>query len=522
MLIRTRPGAPLPSRRTRLKASAADPTRRAFRRVCWLAAGVALRSALALGALALAALALAPLPSVDGSNQASAAPPPSSTSSLLTTPLLSPARLPETMQDMAASRRLDVAVAAAMSAHSLGAGAAASSCAEVAQDGHVLYQDHATLPVIPASNMKLVTAAALLDKLGPSYTFQTDLRALQPPVHGIIHGNLYLVGGGDPILRLSSDAPSGPGPEPYSNIAGLVQELKTAGVHQVTGSVIGDDSRYDSLRTVPGWPARYEEEEDVGPLSALDVDDGLATAGGGLNLGAPPAVQAAGILTNLMHSAGIQVGRGPTSGQTPPGSKLLVKLVSPPLGQILGVVLRASDDTAMELMTKELGFKERGVGSTAAGTAAIRADLAADGLPLHGFVNADGSGLSRSDRVTCALLVALLERAGPNGLLVKDLPVAARSGTLVGELNGTTAAGRVYAKTGTLDDVKALSGWVEPLKGQGGGNPGLAQPVVFATVLNDLAPALPSPTDTPAGLTDRVALDVAEYPQMPALARFEP
>ena len=107
-------------------------------------------------------------------------------------------------------------------------------------------------------------------------------------------------------------------------------------------------------------------------------------------------------------------------------------------------------------------------------------------------------------------------------MLVKDLPVAARSGTLVGELNGTTAAGRVYAKTGTLDDVKALSGWVEPLKGQGGGNPGLAQPVVFATVLNDLAPTLPSPTDTPAGLTDRVALDVAEYPQMPALARFEP
>ncbi len=128
---------------------------------------------------------------------------------LLTTPLLSPARLPETLQDMAASRRLDVAVAAAMSAHSLGAGAAASSCAEVAQDGHVLYQDHATFPVIPASNMKLVTAAALLDKLGPSYTFQTDLRVLQPPVHGIIHGNLYLVGGGDPVLRLSSDAPSG-------------------------------------------------------------------------------------------------------------------------------------------------------------------------------------------------------------------------------------------------------------------------------------------------------------------------
>jgi serine-type D-Ala-D-Ala carboxypeptidase/endopeptidase (penicillin-binding protein 4) len=487
--------------------------------------GAVLLGAVLLGAASLAGALLVPVSMVspaDASAAVVAAPLPAPSTPLLGTPLLSPSRLPETLQALAAGRRLDAAVAAAMSAHALGRGAAASSCAEVAQDGVVLYADHADLPVIPASNMKLVTATALLDKLGPSYRFQTDLKVVQAPVHGVIHGNLYLVGGGDPVLRLASDAPSGPGPAPYSNVAGLVQELKSAGVHEVSGSVVGDDSRYDSLRTVPGWPARYEEEEDVGPLSALDIDDGLATADGNVNLGAPPAVQAAGILTNLLRSAGVEVGGQPTSGETPARSTVLVRLVSPPLSAVLGVVLRASDDTAMELMTKELGLRERGTGSTAAGTAAVRADLAADGLPLKGFVDADGSGLSRSDRVTCALLVAILERAGPDGLLVKDLPVAGRSGTLVDELNGTAAAGRVYAKTGTLDDIKALSGWVEPLKGQGGGNPQLASPVVFATVLNDLAPTLPSPTDTPAGLTDRVAVDVAEYPQMPALARFEP
>ncbi len=489
----------------------------------WLAAGLTIPGVLALpsGSPLGGPAPVAAAPTTTSSPAAAERTAPV-TSGLLTTPLLSPARLPETLQDLTASRRLGASVASAMSPRALGAGAAASSCAEVAQDGRVLYQDHADLAVIPASNMKLVTATALLDKLGPSYTFQTDLKVLQEPVHGVVHGNLYLVGGGDPVLRLSSDAPGGPGPAPYSNVAGLVKELKSAGVHQVTGSVVGDDSRYDSLRTVPGWPARYEQEEDVGPLSALDVDDGLATAGGGLNLGLPPAVQASGILTNLLHSGGVHVAGGPTAGKTPPGSTVVAKLVSPPLDQILGVVLRASDDTAMELMTKELGFRERGIGSTASGTAVIRADLAADHLPLGGFANPDGSGLSRSDRVTCALLVALLERAGPDGVLVKDLPLAGRSGTLVGELTGTIAAGRVYAKTGTLDDVKALSGWVEPLKGQGGGNPDLAAPVVFATVLNDLAPSLPSPQDTPTGLTDRVALAVADYPQMPALARFEP
>ena len=78
------------------------------------------------------------------------------------------------------------------------------------------------------------------------------------------------------------------------------------------------------------------------------------------------------------------------------------------------------------------------------------------------------------------------------------------------------------AKTGTLDGVKALSGWALAAAGQGTGNPALAAPVVFATVLNGLAPTLPDPADTPAGLTDRVALDVAEYPRAPALVKFEP
>jgi D-alanyl-D-alanine carboxypeptidase/D-alanyl-D-alanine-endopeptidase (penicillin-binding protein 4) len=99
-----------------------------------------------------------------------------------------------------------------------------------------------------------------------------------------------------------------------------------------------------------------------------------------------------------------------------------------------------------------------------------------------------------------------------------DLPVAGVSGTLAEELRGTVAAGRVRAKTGTLDGVKALSGWVEPRPGQGAANPLLASPVVFATVLNDLAPTVTNP----AALTDQVALDIARYPNAPVLAMFEP
>ncbi len=206
---------------------------------------------------------------------------------LLATPLLSPARIPITLQSLTAGQALRPALASAMSAKAIGAGAAAASCAEVAQDGVVLYQDHANLPVLPASNMKLVTATALLDKLGPNYTFTTALRALHPPVNGVLHGDLYFVGGGDPLLREPSYAASASAAgqaqsavkSVFTNVTNLVGDLRALGIREVTGAVVGDDARYDSLTSVPGWPARYVEEGDVGALSALGIDDGFATAG---------------------------------------------------------------------------------------------------------------------------------------------------------------------------------------------------------------------------------------------------
>jgi D-alanyl-D-alanine carboxypeptidase/D-alanyl-D-alanine-endopeptidase (penicillin-binding protein 4) len=344
----------------------------------------------------------------------------------------------------------------------------------------------------------------------------------------VLEGDLYFVGGGDPLLREPSYAASAfppgssEGKPVFTNVTDLVGDLQALGVHEVTGSVVGDDARYDSLTSVPGWPARYVEEGDVGAMSALGIDDGFAAAGPPVSIGAPPAVQSAGVLTDLLRSAGIDVVGAPAQGLLPAGTRLIAKLVSPSLGAILGEVLRESDNTAIELLTKELGLKEYGSGSTAAGLRAVRADLASDGLPVKGFVNADGSGLSRTDKVTCALLVGVLRRAGPDGLLVRDLPVAGRTGTLAQEMHGTIAAGRVRAKTGTLDDVKALSGWVEPASHQGAGNPQLASPVVFATVLNHLATTLPQPAELPADLTSRVALDIAGYPKVLPLDRFEP
>ena len=268
--------------------------------------------------------------------------------------------------------------------------------------------------MVPASNMKLLTATALLDKLGPSYRFTTRVEALGGPVDGVVHGDLYFVGGGDPLLRLPSYASSVPdGAGVYTNVNDLVTAMKAAGVREVTGGVVGDESRYDSVRSVAGWPAQYGEQGDVGPLSALGIDDGFATAGAPVPDSLPPPVQSAGLLIKLLRAGGIGMDGGATSGTAPAGATVVADVVSPPLGTELGEILKESDNTAMELLTKELGLKQRGSGTTAAGLEAVRADLAADGFPLRGFVNEDGSGLSRADRVTCSLLVDVLERAGP-------------------------------------------------------------------------------------------------------------
>ena len=349
-------------------------------------------AATAVAVAAMAAAAALPAGTAPATS-AAPAPAPSPTPSLLATALLSPARLPRTLQGLWAGRRLDGLLAQAMSATSLGAAAAHASCAEVSQGGEVVFADNPDKPVLPASNMKLVTVTALLDRLGTGYRFTTTVEAQSQPVNGVVDGDLYLVGGGDPLLRLPSYAAALPYAGPvYTDVTRLVALLKEAGVVRVTGSVVGDESRYDSLRTVASWPATYGEEGDVGPLSALDIDDGTVTARPLVAGGAPPPVQAAGGLTLLMDQTGVPVGGHPGQGTAPAGALVLARLASPPLSQVLQEVLRESDNTAMELMTKNLGLKVGGVGSTAAGVAAVRADLGADRLPSAALPTSTAAG----------------------------------------------------------------------------------------------------------------------------------
>ena len=187
-----------------------------------------------------------------------------------------------------------------------------------------------------------------------------------------------------------------------------------------------------------------------------------------------PATHAAEVFARLLRDRGVTVagsGEGPAPGNATP----LATLPSPPMSIVVGRMLRESDNTAAELLTKELGHRFGGGGSTDAGVGVTRSTLTTLGLPIDHLAIVDGSGLDRSNRVTCEDVLASLVRG--KGPLAGALPVAGRDGTLAQRLLGTPAAGRVAAKTGSLEGVVALSGWATS------GN----EPLAFSLLLNGLA-----------------------------------
>jgi D-alanyl-D-alanine carboxypeptidase/D-alanyl-D-alanine-endopeptidase (penicillin-binding protein 4) len=434
------------------------------------------------------------------------------------TPVLSLRRAPELLALVTGMSKLDTALDTTLSDPKLGA-VAANSCLVVQAGTMTVYAHNPTRPLIPASNLKLLTATAALESLPASDRFVTTVKGATAPVQGMVAGNLYLIGGGDPLLRTPDYVASLRVPEQiFDSLATLADQVRAAGVTSVTGSVVGDESRYDGQRAVPSWPLRYLTTGEVGPLSALSVNDGFSAFNPTLVPAPQPAQQAAATFTALLQARGITVAGPPAAGTTPSTAVRVTDLASAPLPAVVGEVLRRSDNNGAELLTKELGRQAGSARTTAAGVAAIEARLAADGLPTDGLHMVDGSGLDRSDRVTCQLILAALDRTGPDGALGRGLAVAGQSGTLVHRMAGTAAAGRLRAKTGSLDGVSALSGFVTPPAGSSSPLGTLAGSGVAFSLISNAAPA--ASASEPLG--DRVGVLLAQFPQVPSLALLGP
>lgn len=425
----------------------------------------------------------------------------------LTTDLMSYRRHPLPLAEAAAEREAEAALADQEQAvlDLVGDG----SCVRIVDGTNVVLDEAPGTAVIPASNQKLLVAAVAIEVLGLDHTFRTELRSVRAE-GGVIAGNLYVVGGGDPVLR-TADVPD-PLRYPAFNTTALeplADQLVALGVTSIQGDVVGDGSRYDDEFRVPDWGDEIGVP-DASPYDALMVNDGLVNG----NYGAVPERAASRVLYDLLIARGVSITGSPSSGPTPadPALTTLAFIESLPLEDVLVEMLHTSDNNTAELMVKEIGVAASGQGTRQAGLDAMRATFDRWGLPTGSLVLSDGSGLSRNNRATCEFLAALVNDTPVGDRLVDLLPAAGRDGTLVTSLLGTPAEGALQAKTGTLRDVKALTGEL----------PGAdRRPVVFSVVLNTVG------ADDPTvfvPLWEAVVELVDAYPVVviPDVVRFAP
>ncbi len=337
-------------------------------------------------------------------------------------------------------------------------------CLSVTDGDQVVYEANADTAVIPASLTKLFTAAAALDGFGADARLRTAVRAAAPPVDGVVAGDLWLVGGGDPVL--GTDAWAGQldtSPQPHTSLDVLADRVVAAGVRRVEGRVVGDESRYDAERYVDTWPDRLIADGEVGPLSALTVNDGFLTWGHpGVPFDDPPA-DAAKIFAELLAARGVTFTAPAAAGPAGAGAVEVAAIEGPTVGELVKAMLRDSDNGTAELFVKELGLQRFGQGSTAAGVRAVGEILTRAGIPLASVILADGSGLSDAARLTCTSVTTLLTTRAAD--LAGMLAVAGQDGTLARRFVGTPVAGRLRAKTGSLDGVAALGGYVDNSSG---------------------------------------------------------
>ncbi|MCX6135438.1 MAG: D-alanyl-D-alanine carboxypeptidase/D-alanyl-D-alanine-endopeptidase [Ignavibacteriales bacterium] len=386
----------------------------------------------------------------------------------------------------------------------------------------VLFERDSKILTRPASNMKLVTSASALGVLGKNYVFKTPVLAESTATDGVLGGNLYLKGLGNPDL-VTSDLDS---------LAGLV---KLAGIRSVAGGVCVDVSFFDDEYWGYGWnwdDEPYSYAAFITPLAVNDncvvvtVTPGVSSGDsvqvvvdpatpyitvlnkartvqdsivhplvvtrlfkerlntvlvdGEMRVNAKPTertisvwkpeLYAATLFTEALQRKGIQVGKAPSAGTAPTTSTEIAAL-SHGIDSTIVNMNKVSDNLSAEMLLKTLGTTSGGTpGSAQGGAYVAHRFLSSLGIDTATFNIADGSGLSYHDLLTAEMLCQLLEGMSLQKelfpLFRASLPIAGVDGTLRNRMKKTPAEGNLRAKTGTISGVSSLSGYVQTLDGE--------------------------------------------------------
>lgn len=345
--------------------------------------------------------------------------------------------------------------------------------ADLAADD-LLYNDNADVAMTPASTNKIMTSLSALKILGYDSTFATRV------MWDSQTKTLTLVGGGDPLLASTPETHpyrTNVKPAALSDLANQVAaKLAEQGVSEVTLDY--DDSLFSGPSWHPDWSPDYRQW--VAPITALAVDLGNAPAHPET---ADPSLAAAQTFADQLQQLGIATSAPSLSVASPEASEL-ASVTSPSVYAMVERLMIHSDNYITEVLFRQIAVAS-GKPATFQDAAALQTELLKDfGLWSDNQVIADGSGLSANNKLTPRNLVKALQLASSLeqvGYLLAGLPTARVSGSLAARFwdePSSAGAGRVRAKTGSLDQVSSLAG-ITPTKD--------GAIVVFAFIGNDLS-----------------------------------
>jgi D-alanyl-D-alanine carboxypeptidase/D-alanyl-D-alanine-endopeptidase (penicillin-binding protein 4) len=397
--------------------------------------------------------------------------------------------------------------------------------------GRVLYARNARTLMMPASNMKILTLAAAAETLGWDYRFTTTLEATAAVEDGALRGDLIVKGGGDPTINSRGKRADAVFDEwaaalkaaGITRIDGGVVGDASAFDNRVLGqgwawdyldagyaAPVGALEFNENIATLsirPGGKAGDPAGLELTPGTGVGLihhvvtgENGSATSisidrqpdrayldvRGTIAADAAPTTRDVAVANPALYFAhstvlalaarGIPV-RGLPREFVRPGfdvpsepRRVLVESKSPPLRDIATVMMKVSQNLYAETLLKTVGAAKSGLGTAENGRRAAAEIFAAWGVPAGGYVQADGSGLSRYDYVTADMVVTLLERLFKDPrhkeTFIATLPIAGKDGTVASRLKGTRAEANATAKTGSIANVRALSGYVKTRDGE--------------------------------------------------------
>lgn len=321
--------------------------------------------------------------------------------------------------------------------------------------GEPIAKIHENKRLVPASNMKLITTGVALAAYGGNYRMNTRFATDGEIKDSTLAGNLYIIGGGDPILgELFSYLPG-------RDFRKWRDALVAAGITRISGDIIGDGSYFKGERHHGDWSIEDEQTKDG------VVPCGL-TWRGEMGDSIPDGAYAAALHFKewLDADSTITVDGRPLEGIAPEGAKAIAAVNAPPLREITALTNHWSDNFCAETLLKLVGLKYKASDEYGPCTTALKDAMATFGLKekAAGMRFADGSGLSRKNYVTPGFMADYLLAIGKSRWyrdFLYSLPQPGRpDGTLKNRMQGYSDRGRIYMKSGTMNGVRCYSGYI--------------------------------------------------------------